>query len=229
MSVSISAYDVIDQMLTDVVAGGRFPNLKSIVILGHSAGGQMVNRYAAGSRFEFETARPRGIEVRYLVMAPSSCVYLTPERPAAGGDGGFCKPLRTPSDFNTWGYGLDGLFPYHRRCGITPEWIRAHYGHRRVLYLVGERDTDPRDPSLAKTVSVMLMGKNRLERARSYIAYLRHLYGEAIDATQRFESVPRAGHSGVALMTSCAGLDFIFARDAAGSAVALASDIDAEE
>lgn len=225
--VSISAYDVVDQMLEGIVTGGRFPNLKSIVILGHSAGGQMVNRYAAGSRFEFDIARPRGIEVRYLVMAPSTCVYFTPERPA-GADGDFCTPVRTPADFNTWGYGLDGLFPYHRRCGVTAEWIRAHYGQRRVLYLVGELDTDPTDPSLAKTVSAMLMGRNRLERARAYIRYLQRLYGEAIAATQRFESVPNAGHSGRQLMTSRPGLEFIFARDTSG-AVATASDINAEE
>lgn len=226
--VRVSAYDVVDRMLEDLVTSGRFPNLKSIVILGHSAGGQMVNRYAAGSRFEFDTARPRGIEVRYLVMAPSTCVYFTPER-AAGEGGGFCTPARTPADFNVWGYGLDGLFPYHQRCGVTADWIKEHYGRRRVLYLVGDLDTDPSDPSLASTPSAMLLGKNRLERAKIYIQYLRHLYGEAVAATQRFESVPNAGHSGRQLMTSRPALAFIFGRDAAGTAVVRASDLNAEE
>lgn len=228
-SVTISAYDVADQMLEGIVRSGRFPNLKSIVILGHSAGGQMVNRYAAGSRFEFDTAQPAGIEVRYLVMAPSTCVYFTPERWVKGTADEFRMPGRAPSDFNSWGYGIDRLFPYHERRGVTPEWIREHYPRRKVLYLVGEQDVDPNDDSLATSAGAMLMGKNRLERAGVYMNYLRHLYGSSVTQTQRFESVPRAGHSGRQLMTSRAGLAFIFGRDAAtGGAVASADEASAQ-
>lgn len=214
-SVEISAYDVVDQMLEGIAASGNFPNLKSIVILGHSAGGQMVNRYAAGSRFEFETARARGIEVRYLVMAPSTCVYFTTDRWVQGTEGQFGRPSWAPSDFNDWGYGVSRLFPYHRRHGVTADWMRNNYASRKVLYLVGEEDIDPTDPSLATAPGAMLMGKDRLERAGVYMNYLRHLFGGTVEQTQRFESVPRAGHSGRALMTSRAGMDFIFARDAA--------------
>ena len=78
--VTVSAYDAIDQLLAEVVTSGHFPNVKDIVVMGLSAGGQMVNRYAACNTFEFDTALPRGIQVRYLVMAPSTYIYLSPHR-----------------------------------------------------------------------------------------------------------------------------------------------------
>ena len=40
--VTVSGFELIDRMLKDVVMSGNFPNLKTIIILGHSAGGQMV-------------------------------------------------------------------------------------------------------------------------------------------------------------------------------------------
>ena len=48
----------------------NFSNLQDIVLVGNSAGGQFVNRYAAGSDQE------GGGMIRYVVSAPSSYLYL---------------------------------------------------------------------------------------------------------------------------------------------------------
>lgn len=210
--VRISSFDVIDQMLTDAVAGGNFPNLKTIVILGHSAGGQMVNRYAAGNEFEFTVARPKGIEVRYLVMAPSSYVYFTPERFTTGSNPPFAVPANPPEGFNHWGYGLENLYSYHRRHGITPERIKEQYPLRTIWYLIGEHDTNPDDGSLAKGPAAMLEGRHRLHRGRIYMDYLEHVFGSQIRNNQRFFMVRNVGHSGRRLMTSPAGMEFILGR-----------------
>lgn len=210
--VRISSFDVIDQILTDAVTGGNFPNLKSVVILGHSAGGQMVNRYAAGNEFEFAVARPRGIEVRYLVMAPSSYVYFTAERFDADSNPHFSVPDNLPEGYNNWGYGLEKLYSYHRRHGITAERIKERYPLRTVLYLVGEKDRHPNDSSLAKGPAAMLEGRHRLERGRIYMDYLAHVFGSEIRKKQRFLMVRGAGHSGRSLMTSPAGAAFIVGR-----------------
>ena len=54
------------------MAPGIFPNLKTVVVVGHSAGGQFVNRYAAGGA---GCPNPL-VEVRYVIMNPSSYLYV---------------------------------------------------------------------------------------------------------------------------------------------------------
>ena len=48
--MSISSFEVIDQIISHIAEPDLFPNLATIVVAGHSAGGQHVNRYAAGTR-----------------------------------------------------------------------------------------------------------------------------------------------------------------------------------
>ena len=78
--IKLSAYEILDDILTRVITSKHFPNLSDIVILGHSAGGQLVSRYAASNTIEDTVALEHGISMRYLVMAPSSYVYLDGKR-----------------------------------------------------------------------------------------------------------------------------------------------------
>ncbi|MEN6308881.1 MAG: hypothetical protein ABFD91_14125 [Anaerohalosphaeraceae bacterium] len=209
-SVLISAYDVIDQILSHVVVSGNFPNLKTVIILGHSAGGQLVNRYAAGNDFETTIARPRNIAVKYLVMAPSSYVYFTPERFVRTPNSHFEIPVNPPAGFNNWGYGMENLFVYHKNRRITPEMMQKNYAAKTILYLVGQKDKDPDDKSIGRSEAAMLQGRHRLERGRIYFDYLVHLFGPEIKNTQRFVAVPDVGHSGRGLMCSVTARLFIF-------------------
>ena len=59
--INLSAYEIIDHMLNAIVKSESFPNIKTVVILGHSAGGQAVNRYAASNKFEYSVAKRVGI------------------------------------------------------------------------------------------------------------------------------------------------------------------------
>src|SRR5206468_4029883 len=47
---AVSSFDLLDEILRRVSMREVFPNLKSIVVAGHSAGGQFVTRYAMASR-----------------------------------------------------------------------------------------------------------------------------------------------------------------------------------
>ena len=107
-------------------------------------------------------------------------------------------------------YVLKRLYSDHRRYTISQERVKERYPSRTVLYLVGDRDCDPDDRSLSKTAASMLQGEHRLQRGRIYFTYLEHVYGPDIKKTQRFVIVRGAGHSGRSLMTSEAGLGFIF-------------------
>lgn len=209
----VSSFDTMDQLLENVVSSGNFPNVKDIVVMGLSAGGQMVNRYAAANTFEFYTAAPKGIDVRYLVMAPSTYVYFTPER-MTGRDGELRIPRRAPGDYNVWGYGLDSMYEYHLRHGLTAKWIKSHFPQRRILYLVGGDDTDFSDKMLAKNPSAMLQGVNRLDRGYIYMDYLTKLFGDKVGETQSFYEIPGIGHTDRPLICSPQGLAFVFSPDA---------------
>jgi len=203
----ISSYEVTDRILEQVVTGGNFPNLKTIIILGHSAGGQMTNRYAATGIFESEIANPRKIEVRYIVMAPASYVYFDGQRAVKGTINKFSVPNDPPANYNRWGKGLEELYTYHRKHKITPKLIVDRYPSKKILYLVGGKDNNVFGSSPAS----MLLGKHRLERGRIYYNYLKHFYGDKIKGNQYFKIVKNAGHSGGQLMRSKQAILFTFA------------------
>ena len=212
--MSISSFHVIDSLLTEITTSGLFPNLRTIVILGHSAGGQMVNRYAASSLFETETAQPLCIKVKYLVMAPSSFIYLNNKRIVAGADNQFSIPssaqLSSCSTYNAYGYGLEYLYSYQTSVGANSNIIQSQYSKRNVLYLVGSEDNDPNDSSLSVTCSSMLQGQNRLDRARIYFNHLIDQYGSQVADTHQFKIAQGVGHWGRGLMLSEHGLAFLF-------------------
>ncbi len=74
----VSSYAALDRIVRLLLDGNRFPAMRQIVVAGHSAGGQVVHRYAATSREE-EEARA-GVAFRYVVTNPSTFLYLGPRR-----------------------------------------------------------------------------------------------------------------------------------------------------
>jgi len=79
----LTSYDFGDELLHKLARKEVFPNLKSIVIAGHSAGGQYVTRYEMANQVH-DTL---GIPVTYVVSNPSSYAYLDGSRPAARSSG----------------------------------------------------------------------------------------------------------------------------------------------
>jgi hypothetical protein len=69
-----------------------FPNLKAVVLAGHSGGGQLVQRYAVVGKAA-AALTSTGIHLRYVVANPSSYLYFSDERPSRGGG---CR------DFKHW-------------------------------------------------------------------------------------------------------------------------------
>lgn len=71
---SISSYSVIDTIIYRIAQ--NFPSITSITVTGHSAGGQVVNRYAATNKIE------QGVNpcLQYVIANPSSYLYMTNER-----------------------------------------------------------------------------------------------------------------------------------------------------
>jgi pimeloyl-ACP methyl ester carboxylesterase len=75
----LTSFDFIDEVLRKLARKEAFPNLKHIVVAGHSAGGQFVNRYEMANQVH-ETL---GVPVSYIVANPSSYAYPDNTRPTA--------------------------------------------------------------------------------------------------------------------------------------------------
>jgi len=73
----LNSYDLMDEILRRVARKSVFPNLKAIVVSGHSAGGQYVTRYEMSNRVHDSL----GVAVTYVVSNPSSYAYPDPVRP----------------------------------------------------------------------------------------------------------------------------------------------------
>ena len=102
-----------------------FPNLKIIVVSGHSAGGQYVSRYAMASTIHENL----GVPVSYVVSNPSSYAYLDETRPSAPA----CET------FNNWPYGMNDRNGYAAR--LSDDQLKKQLVSRPVVYLLGELDT----------------------------------------------------------------------------------------
>lgn len=204
--MKISAYAILEDIVLRVATKKTFPNVKRITILGHSAGGQLVNRFAASNTVEFDVLRPAGIKCRYIVMNPSSYVYMNPKRYVEGSEGIFAVPKpeeikKDETGYNEYGYGLEKLYVYHKAKGLTAEKIRQMYPKRNVIYMLGEKDCVP-DAAMSINPSAMLQGRNRLERGRIYFRHLIDEFGPEIKETQKLVIVPQAGHSGKQMILS---------------------------
>lgn len=79
---TVSSFDVLDQMLGILTDRDLYPNLNKISILGHSAGGQMVQRYAIMSLLAaaYDEDDVDWIDMQFVVANPSSYTYLDERR-----------------------------------------------------------------------------------------------------------------------------------------------------
>ena len=206
----LSAYELLDEMLTKLTNKELFPNLRHVVLVGHSAGGQLVQRYALIGKFE----PPKNVAIRFVVCAPSSYAYVNNERLVPGTTNTFAVPeddvLKNCDAYNKWGYGLEKPYAYFRSS--DPVKLRERYGRRQVYYLCGEKDTNINDGSTSKTCAAMLQGGHRRERAEVFYKHVQHVYGRSIRGRHKLAITPGVGHSGRGNMTSAMGVKFLFAE-----------------
>jgi hypothetical protein len=204
----ISAYHILEDIIADFCDKKIFPKLNRITILGHSAGGQLVNRFAASNTVEFDKARPQKIDVKYIVMNPSSYIYFSPKRTVGWSN----KTFEIPSDaqignnrgYNNYGYGLNALYSYHRKKRLTAEKMRELYPQRKILYLLGQKDCVA-DGSMSTHPSAMIQGRNRLERGKIYFGHLFDEFGPEIKENQKLRVVKGVGHYGKGIILSIPG------------------------
>ncbi len=200
----LSAFSVLDAILLRLSDRGRFPALREIVVAGHSAGGQLVQRYAIVGRASDAVASP-ALAVRFVVANPSSYLYFTPERPAGIGFAPF-DAAACPG-FNHWKYGVEAPPPYVAGNVVD---LEARYVTRDVTYMLGLLDVDPNHAVLDKSCAGEAEGPYRLARGLAYLRYLelRHPGG----TRQSLAEVAGVDHDALGMFASSCGLAVLFDR-----------------
>lgn len=194
----LSSYAALDEIVGRLSDRKQFPDVKQIVIFGHSGGAQVVQRYALLAQ-EQPALKTEGIRLRYVVANPSSYAYFNEQRPVA------FDHAKCPG-FNRWKYGL--MDPPIYSGGQTPAQLEGRYVKREVIYLLGQQDTDPQHPALDKSCAAKAQGAYRLERGKLFFGYLLRRHPEGVN--QRLIEVPGVGHNGDGMLTSPEGQKALF-------------------
>ena len=212
-AIAASNFEFYDEMLTQLANRDIFPNLKKIIFTGHSAGGQVTNRYAAGTKVPDTVLRPARIQIRFVVANPSSYVYFSPERRAACTLDQFALPtteqLKKAPGYNRHRYGLEETNEY--MAAVGPEQIRNQYQRREVFYLLSEQDRASNN--LDSTAGAMLQGRYRYERGQIYHNYVQHVFGPGTGYLHKKAIVAGLGHDGDAVYNSYQGRRLLFDYD----------------
>ena len=212
-AITASNFEFYDEMLTQLANRDIFPNLKKIVFTGHSAGGQVTNRYAAGTKAPDTVLRAAGIQIRFVVANPSSYVYFSPERRVAGTLDQFALPtseeLEKAPDYNHYKHGMEELNEY--MAAVGPEQIRQQYQRREVFYLLGEQDRA--SDNIESSASAMLQGRYRYERGLIYHNYIQHVFGPGTGYLHKKAIAMGVDHNGNAMYNSYQGRKLLFDYD----------------
>ncbi len=192
----ISTYAVFDAMIARLADKRYFPKMREIVLAGHSAGGQIVDRYAiVGNAPQLDPAAG-SVPVHLVIANPSSYFYFSKDRPV---------PQRNCPDFNQWRYGIAGAPPYVRGTAAT---LETRYVKRHVTYLLGTADTNPNEDDLDRSCGGEAQGPYRFARGKNFIAYMhrRHPGG----TNQDYAFVRGVPHDNRRMFRSQCGLGVVF-------------------
>jgi hypothetical protein len=199
----LTSYDFTDEILRKLARKEVFPNLKAIVVAGHSAGGQYVNRYEMSNQVH-DTL---GVPITYVVSNPSSYAYLDATRPSA--DAFDFRPFndgRNCTTFDRWPYGLQS-----RTGGYTvkesDDQLKKQLAARPTTYLLGEIDILPLG-GFDGSCPAMAQGPTRLARGQAFGKYVNQKFG----AHHAVTVVPLCGHNARCMFTSEGALPILFPK-----------------
>jgi hypothetical protein len=195
---ALSSFDALDAILARLADPTTFPKLNRLVVAGHAAGAQLVQRYAVVGRGMAALVRA-GVAVRYVVANPSTYVWFGDDRPVQM-RGTACETV------DRWTYGLAGAPPYVESSNALEE----RYIARDVVYLLGEADIDPDHPLLDRSCAAEAQGPTRYARGMNYLFALEQRHPNLV--RHRILSIWGIGHDAGSMFVSPCGLAALFDR-----------------
>ena len=221
---TLSAFDFVDEIVRQLANKKVFPNLKQIVVTGHSAGGQFTNRYEMSNKVDGTLS---GVSITYAVADPSSYAWPAAVRPLPVGDadpatadkealGPTGEKVHTdftygPFDstkaprYNHWPAGLQN------RTGYTAQMSDAQLIKqlmtRPTTYLLGQVDVLPLG-GFDSSPSAMAQGPTRRARGEAFFKYV----NETLGAKHNAIIVSECGHNDRCIFTTKEVLPVIFPK-----------------
>jgi pimeloyl-ACP methyl ester carboxylesterase len=218
---SVNSFNVVDELLRKLNDKEVFPNMRAIVVFGHSAGGQYVNRYQMANTVH-ESLR---VKPTYLVANPSSYAYFDELRPRAAAfvagevvalAPGWQEPLpekprpafapygdrRNCTTYDSWPYGMHNRNGYTAK--VSEEQMKKNLVARPATYLLAEFDLFP-VYGFDGSCAAMAQGPTRVARGVAYAKYVA-LFG----AKHPVVSVDGCAHSTRCMLTSEQTLPLLF-------------------
>jgi pimeloyl-ACP methyl ester carboxylesterase len=196
---SLSSFEVIDRLIDGSIKMN--PGIHRIIILGHSAGGQFVARYAAiNSRHEL--LEQQGVSIQYVVANPSSYTYLDKARYQLNSKDEILEipqeEFMNCSGYNKYKYGLEEMYGYAE--ALSPQLIRTRLLTRPVMFVLGTADTD-RNWSLDKSCEGEAQGENRYQRGLLYKHHLGNYVKISLESQYIWLEIPEVGHDSTEIFT----------------------------
>ncbi|KAK0237429.1 hypothetical protein EDD85DRAFT_543420 [Armillaria nabsnona] len=191
---NFGSFDVLDALVAYYMDTGTYPNLNTVVVGGHSAGGQMAQRYAA-----LRKSAENDNRLHFWIANPGSLCWLTDDRPI---------PNSSCSDADQYKYGLAGNFPAYATTDTNElgrNGIVSRYNGRNLNYAWGTADNGPGDISC----EAFTQGRTHLERGRNFVTMLQNLTG-GIPALSTVDWIEGVSHSNEDMTSSEAGIDKLF-------------------
>ncbi|KAK2594075.1 hypothetical protein QQS21_008224 [Conoideocrella luteorostrata] len=163
----LTSVDALEALVDEFSKSDKYPMVTNITFVGQSAGGQLIQRYAAVAR-----DRPSSrIHIRYIQNNPATCAYFTSQRPTNGNE-----TLPSKADCrrsNTWPFGYHN-FPGTATGTKSPMEYFRQYITRDVVATVGYKDTNPCSGDQTCR-AVMLGGHKRRDRNLIWHRYINEL------------------------------------------------------
>jgi pimeloyl-ACP methyl ester carboxylesterase len=219
---ALTSFDFLDELVRRLADKTVFPNLGRIVVAGHSAGGQVVTRYAMANRVH-DTP---GVALSYVVANPSSYAWPVAMRPlitgdadttdaykeALGRDGeqvhtdftfGPFDSSRAPR-YDDWPSGLGNRTTGYT-AGTSDEQLRTQLVERPTTYLLGQVDVLPLG-GFDSSPNAMAQGPTRRARGEAFLKYVNEVMG----AKHKAIIVAECGHNDRCVYTTNAVFPSIF-------------------
>ena len=220
---ALASFEFVDEILGKLADKKVFPNLTTIIVAGHSAGGQFVSRYEMANRVHEKL----GVAVSYVVANPSSYAWPDATRPLPVDDGAPASAVAGwkeeaphthfsygPFDaskapkYDLWPYGLENRVGGYT-AKMSDEQLRKQLASRPTTYLLSQVDTLPLG-GFDGSPSAMAQGATRRARGEAFVNYI----DQRLGATSKALIVPECGHNDRCVYTTDAVLAVIFPKPA---------------
>jgi pimeloyl-ACP methyl ester carboxylesterase len=217
----LTSFDFVDAILKKLANKNVFPNLRAIVVAGHSAGGQFVARYQMANRVH-DTL---GVPITYVVANPSSYAWPDATRPQPTADAapesakGAWETEKVHTTFSYGAFDASACPNYdkwpagleNRSGGYTAHiddvQLKKQLVSRSTTFLFGQVDTLPLG-GFDSSCPAMAQGATRRARGEAYVKYI----NEKLGAKHAVQIVPECGHNDRCVYTTDSVLPIIFPK-----------------